>query len=379
MPAPSRPDEPEAPWAETPRPEWDNLLPAVAPESGDGDGSRGPDRGGLRRPETTSRAATTRAGSAGASSTDAPRAHGSAAARGADAKRSDAGTTSAGGATSPGRGAHADRASGADRDERADAGRRAGGGSRASARDEALEDRPRALGLRRAVIAIAVPLTTLMLAMRLIATPAFLWLEYHRPGFPEDAYGFTTEDRMTYGSYGLNYILNFAPSRFLGDVVTQRGQNVFLPAEVSHMTDVKHVMLWALLGVTALAVIALLCMTGLRRKAPGAIRKSLFLGAWITLILLVVLGILAALGWESFFTTFHEIFFSGGNWTFRESDSLIRLYPERFWVDSAVVIALVSVLVSAVILAATWPTKARRQRTLQRVHERQGLRERLSR
>lgn len=362
MPAPSRPDEPEAPWAETPRPEWDNLLPAVAPETVDTGTTGATGRAGLRRPETTARTASAHDASSAASTGDGSRASGggTSAVAVAGEERADPGNLQA--------------------DAQAEDGRRggAGRGSRAAARDEAIEDRPRALGLRQAVITIAVPLATLMLAIRLVATPAFLWLEYHRPGFPEDAYGFSTDDRMTFGSYGLNYILNFAPSRFLSDVVTPHGQTVFLPAEVGHMTDVKHVMLWSLVGITALALVALLCMTGLRRRAPGAIRKSLFLGAWLTLILLVVLGVLAAVGWESFFTTFHEIFFSGGNWAFRESDSLIRLFPEQFWVDSAVVIAAVSIIVSAVILAITWPTKARRQRTLQRIHERQGARERLS-
>lgn len=83
---------------------------------------------------------------------------------------------------------------------------------RAEAREVAVDDKPRLLGLRRALIALAVPVLTIMLAVRAVASPAFLWLEYHRPGFPADSYGFDTQERLRLGSYGLDYILNFAPT-----------------------------------------------------------------------------------------------------------------------------------------------------------------------
>ncbi|MCT1366502.1 TIGR01906 family membrane protein [uncultured Kocuria sp.] len=336
MSVPSRPDDHEAPWADSPRQEWDSLVPAVAPQERQQRDDRPRGGASVRNPAAEDVA------TAGATpSSDS----------GTTGRRSEAETNSRDG-------------------ER--------GSRRVTAREDALEDRPKALGLRRCLMTVAVPLVTLMLGIRLVATPAFLWFEYHRPGFPTDSFGFTTDDRMTFGSYGLNYILNFAPSRYLGDVVTPRGETVFLPTEVQHMTDVKHVMLWSMLAVGVVALVALLSSMGLRRRAPGAIRKSLFLGAWITLVLLVVLAVLALLGWEAFFTTFHEIFFSGGNWAFRESDSLIRLYPETFWVDSAVVVAGVAVLISAILLILTWPTAGRRQRALKRIHERQELRDRLS-
>lgn len=322
MPTPSRPDDHETPWAESPQQEWDSLLPAVKPEARSETSESGPT-------PTTEHTGSSPAGSTTATGTSRRRPDDTA--------------------------------------------------SRVSAREAALEDRPKALWLRQLVIAIAVPLATVMLGIRLVATPVFLWFEYHRPGFPGDSFGFSTDDRMTYGSYGLNYVLNFAPARYLGDLVTPAGESIFTPAEVSHMTDVKHVMVWSVLIISVLALVALLCMKGLRRRAPGAIRRSLFWGAWLTLILLVALGILGAVGWESFFTGFHEIFFSGGNWAFRESDSLIRLFPEQFWVDSAIGIAVFSVLVALVLLALTWPTTYRRQRALKAAHDRQEIRERLSR
>jgi uncharacterized membrane protein len=37
--------------------------------------------------------------------------------------------------------------------------------------------------------------------------------------------------------------------------------------------------------------------------------------------------------WQ-FFTFFHTLFFEGDSWLFYYSDSLIRLFPIRFWQDA---------------------------------------------
>ncbi len=248
---------------------------------------------------------------------------------------------------------------------------------RAEAREVAVDDKPRLLGLRRAVIALAVPILTVMLAVRAVASPAFLWLEYHRPGFPADSYGFDTQERLRLGSYGLDYILNFAPHTYLADITTD-GSVAFLPSEVEHMTDVKRVMLISITFALIMLVLALLSARTLRLRAPGVLRSSLFAGAWLTLALLLGLGVAGAIGWEAFFTTFHEVFFPQGNWQFRMSDTLIRLYPPQFWVDAAASAGLLILLITAILLAATWPTRYRKQLALKRRAERQELKELLT-
>jgi len=52
-------------------------------------------------------------------------------------------------------------------------------------------------------------------------------------------------------------------------------------------------------------------------------------------IMLIVLGLVAvATSFDWLFTQFHHLFFEGNSWLFLYSDTLIRLYPERFWVDA---------------------------------------------
>ena len=45
-------------------------------------------------------------------------------------------------------------------------------------------------------ITLLVPLVLIMLGVRLLMTPLYLEVEYHMPGFPEDSYGFTLQDRL---------------------------------------------------------------------------------------------------------------------------------------------------------------------------------------
>lgn len=250
---------------------------------------------------------------------------------------------------------------------------------RAAAREDAVEDTPRFLKLRATLIALTVPLTVLMIAIRTVASAPFLWLEYHRPGFPEDSYGYYLVERMRLGSYGVDYINNFAPREYLARVTTGADNTLaFTEAEVNHMHDVKWVLLIATVAVAALFLVTLFSSISLRERAPGTIRRSLFTGAWITLGLIAVLGVVGFFGWEWLFTTFHQVFFPQGNWEFSVRSSLIRLYPPQFWIDAAIAVAVLVAAQITLLLVTTWPTKYRKLKAERRRQERQDLRVKLA-
>ena len=250
---------------------------------------------------------------------------------------------------------------------------------RAAAREDAVEDTPRFLKLRATLIALTVPLTVVMIAIRAVASAPFLWLEYHRPGFPEDSYGYYLVERMRLGSYGVDYINNFAPREYLARVTTGADNTLaFTEAEVNHMHDVKWVLLIATVAVAALFLLTLFSSISLRERAPGTIRRSLFAGAWITLGLIAVLGVVGVFGWEWLFTTFHQVFFPQGNWEFSVRSSLIRLYPPQFWIDAAIAVAVLVAVQITLLLVTTWPTKYRKLKAERRRQERQELRVKLA-
>ena len=66
-----------------------------------------------------------------------------------------------------------------------------------------------------------------------------------------------------------------------------------------------------------------------------------------------VLGAVMLLAWDRFFVWFHELFFSGNTWLFSNTDTLIRLYPDAFWIGVAAWIAGLTVALAVVLLATT--------------------------
>ena len=136
-------------------------------------------------------------------------------------------------------------------------------------------------------------------------------MEYNRPGFPGDGYGFSTDDRMTYGSYAVDYLSNWSGPRYLGDLVHRSGDKLFKDGEVSHMADVKLVILSTFgAGVLCWSWPSSPSST-CADEARGGVRRGLFAGSIVTLAMILGLGTLAVLGWQQFFTEFHRIFFAG--------------------------------------------------------------------
>lgn len=227
-------------------------------------------------------------------------------------------------------------------------------------REHAANTKPVLPRVMQVLLAVCFPIILLVLAVRAVTSPLFLWVEYNRPGFPGDGYGFSTDDRMTYGSYAVDYLSNWAGPRYLGELVDRSGDQLFKAGEVSHMADVKLVILSAFGAGILLILLSLTAIIYLRRRSIGGVRRGLFAGSIVTLLLISGLAALAILGWEQFFTEFHRLFFASGTWTFSLQDTLIRLFPGQFWVDAGIVIGALVLLASLLTLVLTWPTRKRR-------------------
>ena len=128
------------------------------------------------------------------------------------------------------------------------------------------------------LLAVFYPVILLVLAVRAVTSPLFLWVEYNRPGFPGDGYGFSTDDRMTYGSYAVDYLSNWSGPRYLGELVDHSGERLFKDGEVSHMADVKLVILstfgaGALLILLGLVAVIYLRAPQQRGSPPRPVRR----------------------------------------------------------------------------------------------------------
>jgi integral membrane protein (TIGR01906 family) len=208
----------------------------------------------------------------------------------------------------------------------------------------------------RTYLSLILPVLLVMLGVRLVMTPAFLYFEYTRPGFPQDFYGFTTQDRLNYAPYALEYLLNGEDIGFLSNLRLPDGSSLFNVRELQHMRDVK-----ALTQIVYLAVVISGLGTSLAAFVLGRIpatrrdlRLGLMNGGVLTLGIIGAIVLAAIVNWDFFFTSFHTLLFESGTWRFAYSDTLIRLFPEQFWFDAALLIGGMTTLIAFVILLATW-------------------------
>ena len=208
------------------------------------------------------------------------------------------------------------------------------------------------------VAALAVPVALIGLAVRLVLLPVFLQIEYHVPGFPPDDYGFTTQERLHWAGYAWNYLVNSSDISYLGNLKFDDGKPLYNERELSHMQDVKRVLSGTFRAwYISLAVLAIIGLWTWRTGRLAVFRRGLSRGGWITIGFSVVIGTIVLVGmlmdpnvFWSFFTWFHSLFFTGNSWLFEYSDTLIRLFPIRFWQDTFLAAAII-VLAGGLALA----------------------------
>jgi integral membrane protein (TIGR01906 family) len=138
-------------------------------------------------------------------------------------------------------------------------------------------------------------------------------------------------------------------------VVERQGQpfRLFNEREVRHLYDVKQLLqlmnriniasgIYLLLYVVWLVVLD-------RRRFGERLGWSLIGGMLVTLLVLGLIGGLAAIDFESVFVQFHLLSFRNDLWLLDPAtDYLIRMYPEGFFYDATVFLALSTILEAVV-------------------------------
>lgn len=202
----------------------------------------------------------------------------------------------------------------------------------------------------RLYITIAFPLLVVMVFVRIVMSPLFPQFEYTRPGFPEDYYGFTIQDRLTYSPFAIQYLLNGDDISYLGDLRFPDGKEMYNTRELHHMRDVKTVTQYAFASAFIGWIIALASSLFLWRSNRSGLRTALLNGSRFTIGLILAIVIIAVTSWDTFFTAFHGLFFAGGTWQFEYSDTLIRLFPEQFWFDASLLIGGATLLTALIAM-----------------------------
>lgn len=200
------------------------------------------------------------------------------------------------------------------------------------------------------LVSIFIPIILILLSVRILLTPVFIQLEYRMPGFPEDKYGFRMQERLQWSEIARQYLLNGAGIEFLGDLTFEDGSPLYDERELRHMFDVQVVVeaaMWVLWG--SLAGVILTGVWAWRGDWWWQYRRSLSRGGWLTAGLIVLVISAIALNFNAFFVAFHKIFFEGDTWLFKYSDTLIRLFPIRFWQDAFIAVGGISLVGGALL------------------------------
>jgi integral membrane protein (TIGR01906 family) len=196
----------------------------------------------------------------------------------------------------------------------------------------------------RLLVALCVVVLYVALGVRLVVTPLFLWIEYNRPGFPVDFYGFSSVERLIYAPSVLRYLTDALPPVFVGDMVLG---DVFLfnERELRHLVDVNVMtqVFFTVVGFSMVVLAFLVFVSFFLVTMRSIICSGIRLGSYLTTAAIIAIVVNAVINWDFFFTAFHDLFFADGTWVFEYSDTLIRLFPEQFWFDAAIVIGVIAI------------------------------------
>ena len=193
------------------------------------------------------------------------------------------------------------------------------------------------------LIAVITLVALVLTAVRILLVPAFLPFEYSMPGFPPDSYGFDKADRLYWSGIALDYLLNNEGIDFLGNLRFEDGAAVYNERELRHMVDVKAAIKTTLMTwFFALAALLILGVMAWRGHWSDEFRSGLRLGGWLSVLLVAGVVFIVLISFNVFFVGFHNVFFPPGTWMFEWSDTLIRLFPERFWRDIFIYVGLLT-------------------------------------
>jgi integral membrane protein (TIGR01906 family) len=193
-----------------------------------------------------------------------------------------------------------------------------------------------------------------MISIRILISPLFAQIEYQLPGFPEDPYGFTFEDRLRWSEPSIKYLVNSEGIGYLESLRFENGEPIYNPSELSHMEDVKAVVTGMRIALAALTVILLIfTMININKGNKHLILQSFHNGGWGILGLIGAIMILLVISFNQLFTWFHQIFFESGTWRFYTSDTLIRLFPMRFWRDAFIFVGVLCILFGVITILVT--------------------------
>lgn len=220
--------------------------------------------------------------------------------------------------------------------------------------------------LLQVLIALLLPIFLVLTNVRVLMTSSFARWEYAKPNFPDpadvvqsnlsqasasgEAHIVPVGERQRIVDTTLAYVKGAGDDSLIADMESGEGWRVYNAREVRHLRDVRVLVgqvtiVHIVSGLIILLGAGYLIWTGRSQAAAAA----LTVGSVLTVGFIGVIGVIAALMFQFFFVRFHRIFFEGETWLFPSTDTLIQVFPEKFWFDASLLIVLLALVEAAVI------------------------------
>ena len=124
-------------------------------------------------------------------------------------------------------------------------------------------------------------------------------------------------------------------------------------ADILHMKAVKN-LIWVDYGLLLFATIyslAYILANAIwnKRNRRRDIGPGAAWGGGLTVAVICFLGIFVLTSFNSFFITFHEIFFPEGNWQFPPGDHMTTLFPDGFWSNTTTLVGGVALVLAILV------------------------------
>ena len=174
-------------------------------------------------------------------------------------------------------------------------------------------------------------------------TPGYYEKEYAKYGVLNDVH-MEMDDLLDVTDEMMAYLRGSRKDLHVPTIVDGQPREFFNDREIAHMEDVRGLFLGGLalrrisLGLIVACVILLLLLTAdIRRVLP----KMICIGSALFFAVLTVLAGIISTDFNQYFIMFHHIFFNNDLWMLNpDTDLLINIVPEPFFMDTAARIAM---------------------------------------
>ncbi len=125
---------------------------------------------------------------------------------------------------------------------------------------------------------------------------------------------------------------------------------LFSPDERRHLDDVRGVFAAARAAAIVAAVVSVILIVAAALRGSTVLARVIRDAAGLAALVVIVIGIVAAVAFEPAFLAFHYVFFPQGNFLFDPATSnLLALYPDAYWYGVTLRIAVSFIAVASLV------------------------------